>query len=119
MRRERDAVVVHPAQVGQAEDLEAARIGEDRSIPGHESMQSAEPRDPLGGGPKVEVVGVSEDHLGTGGTQIARGQRLHGGLGADRHELGRVDNAMQRREAAEARAADGGRLEGIRYRDGC
>ena len=113
VRGERHAVVVHASQVGQAEDLEAARIGQDRAVPGHEPMQAAEPRDALRSGAQVEVVGVAEDHLGAGRPQIARGQRLHRGLGADRHELRRVDRAVRGDNAAEPGASDRGGLEPV------
>jgi hypothetical protein len=42
--RKVDAVFVELAAVGQAEDLEAARIGEDRAVPAHEGVQPAEAR---------------------------------------------------------------------------
>ena len=42
-RAERDAVVVDLRdRVAQREDLEAARVGEDRPVPGHEAVQPAE-----------------------------------------------------------------------------
>jgi hypothetical protein len=111
VRHERHAVVVHPPQLGQAEDLEAARIGQDRSVPGHEPMQPAQARDPFGGGPQVEVIRVSEDHLGAGSVQVARCQRLDRGLSTDRHELWCLDRAVRRHNAAQPGAADGGRPE--------
>ena len=50
-------------EVREAEDLEAAGIGQDRPVPAHEPMQPAEPGDPLVAGPQREVVGVGEDDL--------------------------------------------------------
>ncbi len=44
MRLESDAFFGDAAQVGQAENLEAAGIGEDRAGPGHEAMQAASSR---------------------------------------------------------------------------
>ena len=42
VRAENHAFVRDFAQIGEAEHLKAARIGEDRSRPGHEAMQAAE-----------------------------------------------------------------------------
>ena len=44
---ERDAVLVDDPQVAERDDLEAARVGQDRAVPVHEPVQAAEPRDPL------------------------------------------------------------------------
>ena len=41
VRRERHAVVIELATVLQAKDLKTAGIGQDRSVPLHESMQAA------------------------------------------------------------------------------
>ena len=112
------AVIVDLAQVGQAEDLEAAGIGQDRSVPGHEPMQPAQARDPLGGRAKVEVVRIPEDHLGTGVAQVPRGERLDGGLGADRHELRGLDDAVRGLDSPQPGAADTGRNERMGDRSG-
>ena len=61
---ERDAVLVDDPQVAERDDLEAARVGQDRAVPVHEPMQAAEPRDPLVPGPQVQVVGVGQDDRG-------------------------------------------------------
>ena len=58
---ERNAVVVDlEDRVAEREDLEAARVGEDRAVPGHETVQAAELLDHLGPGTEVEVVRVAE-----------------------------------------------------------
>ena len=111
VRGEGDAVVVDSAKVRQREDLEAAGVGQDRSVPAHEPMQPAEAGDALGGRAQAQVIRVAEDHLRTGGAQVAGRQRLHRRLGPDRHELGRVDRAVGGRDPAEAGATDGGWLE--------
>ena len=111
MRGEGDPVVVDLPQMRQREDLEAAGVGQDRSVPAHEPMQSPEARDPLGGRPQAQVIGVAEDHLRTGGVQIAGRQRLHRRLGPDGHELRRVDRSVGGREPAETSATDLGGLE--------
>jgi hypothetical protein len=109
---EGDTVVIDSSQIRQREDLEPARIGQDRPVPAHEPMQPAEPRDPFRRRPQVEVVGVPQDHLRAGGVQVARSQRLHRGLGADRHELGRVNRAVRCDNAPQPGSPDRRRLEG-------
>ena len=108
MAGEGDPVVVDAAQVSQAEDLEAAGIGEDGSLPGHEPMEPAQPGDALRAGAQAEVIGVAQDHLDPGSLQVTGGQGLHRALGTDRHELGRIDDAVRRLEAPEAGTAGRG-----------
>ena len=61
---ERDAVVVDGGErVAEREDLEAARVGQDRPVPAHEPVQPAELGDQLVAGPEVQVVGVAEQDL--------------------------------------------------------
>ena len=119
MRCERHPFVIDTSQIGEREDLESARVGEDRSVPCHEPMQPSQPRDSLGRRPEVEVVRVSEDHLRAGCMKVPRRQCLHGPLGADGHELGRVDPPVRSLDPAEPGMADRGRREGIGYRGGC
>ena len=71
---ERDAVLVDDPQVAERDDLEAARVGQDRAVPVHEPMQAAEPRDPLVPGPQVEVVGVGQDDRGADLADVVRGR---------------------------------------------
>ena len=49
----------------QAHHLIAAAVGEDRTLPTHELMQSAEPRHPLRAGPQHQVVGVAKNDVRT------------------------------------------------------
>jgi len=81
-------------QILEAEDLEAAAVGQDRSGPVHEAVETAEALDQLMAGPDEEMVGVAEDDLGPHLQQILRGHRLDGGLGADRHEDRRLEDAV-------------------------
>ena len=60
MRLEDDAVVGDLAQPAQAEDLEAAGIGEDGARPGHEAVQPAHAADQLVAGPQIEMIGVGQ-----------------------------------------------------------
>ena len=99
MAAERDAVLVHDPQVAQRDDLEAARVGQDRAVPVHEPMQPAEPRDPVVAGPQVQVVRVGEDDRGARVADVVGRQRLDRRVRPDRHELGRLDDAVGQRQA--------------------
>ena len=94
MAAERDAVVVHDPEIAERDDLEAARIGQDRPVPAHERVEAAEPGDPLVARAQVEVVGVRQDDRGTDPAQVVRGERLDRRVRPDRHELRRLDGAV-------------------------
>ena len=66
-----DPVVVDHPQVAQRDDLEAARVGQDRPVPAHEPVQPAEALDALVAGAQVQVVGVRQDDRRAG---VARGR---------------------------------------------
>ena len=96
--------------VDQAEDLEAAAIGQDRPIPAHEAMQPAHTRDQLVAGLKVQVVGVAENDLRAVIAHLVGRQRFDGAARADRHKHGRLDRAVRGGDqaGAGARVADRG-----------
>ena len=76
MRAEAHARVRHLAQLAQAEDLEAAAIGQDGMWPAHEAVQPAEARHQLRARPQQQVIGIREDDAGADGLQIVRRRRL-------------------------------------------
>ena len=53
VRAENHAFVRDFPQIGEAEHLKAARIGEDRSRPGHEAMQAAQLANPFVAGAQI------------------------------------------------------------------
>jgi hypothetical protein len=67
---ERDAVVVHLAQIAQRDNLESTRVGEDRPVPSHELVEPAEASDALVPRTQVKVIGVGEDDAGPGFAQV-------------------------------------------------
>ena len=73
-------------QMGQAEQLEAAAVGQDRSVPTHEAVQSAEGGDDLFAGPQCEMIGIAQDHFRPGSADLFDLQSLHAGLGGHGHE---------------------------------
>ncbi len=102
------AVVVDSAQVGQAEHLETARIGQDRAVPAHEPMEPAQRRDAFVAGAQRQVVGVGQQDLGARRAQVGRGQALDARLGPDRHELRGIDRPMRSLQPAEPSPTDAG-----------
>ena len=108
MRLEQDALFGNLAERFETEDLEAAGIGEDGAGPGHEAVESAPLTDALVPGTQKQVIGVGEDDLGVEVVnEVARGERLDGGLGADGHENRRFDDAVGGMEQAGARPCFG------------
>ena len=96
---------------GQAVDLEAAAVGEDRAVPAHEAVQAAQLGDQVVAGPQGEMIGVAEDDLRAGFASWCGRQTLDGGLGADRHEHRRFDDAVRRVQAG--RGERGRRCAGV------
>ena len=58
---EGDAVVFHPIDASERKHLKSARVGEDRSVPVHEPMQSSDFLHYLDAGTQVQVVGVRQN----------------------------------------------------------
>jgi hypothetical protein len=95
MRLEDDTILADFGEGVEAEDLESARVGEDRAGPGHELVESTKGADGLVAGPEEEVVGIREDDPGVElGFDVAREDSFECGLGADGHEYGGFDDAV-------------------------
>ncbi len=108
VRTEDDAFFDDFADTGEAEDLKSAGIGEDGARPGHEAVQSAEGADELVTGAQVEVIGIAEEDLDVEILgEVALGEALDGGLGADGHEDGRADIAVRGMQYPGAGPGDG------------
>ena len=103
MRTKFDAVFFYFANFGEAENLEAAAVGENRLVPIHELVQAAGGADDVEAGPQVKVVGVAQEDLRAHLAQLARIKRLDAGLRADGHEHGRLNDAARRGQSSEAR----------------
>ncbi len=65
VRAKGDAVRIDLAHVGQAKDLVAARIGQDRPIPVHELVQPAHALHEVGARAQKEVIGIGQDKPST------------------------------------------------------
>ena len=87
--------LVGHVSVGKGEDLEAARVGDDRPFPVHEPVQPAEPLDSLLPRLEEEVKRVAEDHLEAGVGDLGRGQRSDHAGRRQRDERRRADRSMR------------------------
>ena len=103
MRAEFDAVRFDFPDFGEAEDLEAAAVGENRLFPIHEFVQPAGGADDVESGTQIEMVGVAEDDLRAHLAEFARVERLDAGLRADGHEHRRFHHAMRGGQPAKSR----------------
>ena len=93
-----DAFLGDLADFRQGKHLVAAGVGQDRPVPAHEPVQPAEVAHHVQAGPDEQVVRVPEDHLRAQFAQLGGTHRFHGPLRADRHEGGRADDAVGRRQ---------------------
>ena len=106
-RTEAHALFRDLAQLGQAEHLEATRVGEDGALPVHEPVQSAMRADHFRARAQHQVEGVAEDDLRADGFQFLGRHGLDRAVGAHGHEGRRLDHAAIQREPATARRALG------------
>ena len=102
-----DALRVHFPLVGQAEDLVAARIGEQRAIPAHKGVQPAKTLDQLVARPQIEMIGVGQHQLRAAFMEVARLQGLDVGLGAHGGKGRHRDGAVGRVKGAQPGQAVG------------
>src|SRR5277367_3996149 len=101
VRTERDAFVGDFAQFAEAEYLKAARVGEDRSGPGHKFMQAAEFADEFVAGPQIQMISVGEQDLDAEVFEVLLGKAFDSGRGADWHERRSVDGTVRSAQATE------------------
>jgi len=93
-------VVIEPGQVGQADDLEAARVGQERAVPGHESVKPTGSPDQFHAGTEAQVVGVRQQDTCTGAREFIRYESLHGCLRSHGHEDGSLNGSVRDHERA-------------------
>src|SRR5688500_8585646 len=105
MRLEIGALLADRAPFGEAEDLEAAAVGQQRLRPANEAMETAAPSDQLVARAQEQVVGVAEDDLGAELLQVAMERGFDRALGAHRHEGRCLHDAVRRLEFSAARWA--------------
>ena len=102
-------VVPDLVAVCEREDLVAARVGEDRPIPAHEFVDSAQLLDQFMPRTQVKVVGVGEDHGRSGALDLLGRNAFDGAAGAHGHEDGRLHLSV----GCGKRAGAGGTVGGV------
>ena len=112
MRAEVNSLVGDFAQTTEAEDLEAARVGQHGARPTDKAVQTAHAADRLVSGTQIEVVGVAKNDLGPEGFDGVLGNGFDGSSGADGHEDRRIDGLMGQMDLRAA-AARVGRLDNV------
>ena len=99
MRAERHALFSHFAQLVQAENLEAAGIGQDRPRPRHEPMQAAHLADGFHSRTQVEVIGIAEKNLNPELFENILRHAFDGRNGAHGHKYRGFDLAVRSEQA--------------------
>ena len=104
MAVEGDALLRNLTKLRQRKDLKSAAIRQDRFIPRHEFMQTAEVADQLISGSHVQMVRVGQLDLTADALQILRRERaLDGRLRADIHKHRRLNRTVRRCKFSAAR----------------
>src|SRR5678815_3276743 len=93
-------------QLREAEDLKSAGIGQDRAIPRHEAMQSAEMLDDLHSRPNEQVIGVPKNDLRLELPQFVRPDCLDRPLGAHWHKNRRLDHPVRSHQSSATGTGD-------------
>jgi len=107
MALELDPVLAELGQLRQAHHLIAAAVGQDRTVPVHECVQTAQPRHPLRTGAQHQMIGVAENDIGASRAHRFRLHRLDRSRGAYRHERRRANIAPLHMNGAGSRFAVG------------
>ena len=100
MTFERDAFFGQLSQIREAHDLKPTRIGQNRTVPIHEFVQSAQLRNALGRGTQHQVIRVAKQNVGTGFADTFGHHGLYGRRRTNRHERRRANIAARRRNKA-------------------
>ena len=91
VRPKRRARLLDLGQLGQAENLKSATVGQHGPFPTHEFLKSAQLLNDLGARSKVEVISVSQDDLRIGLFDQSSGQSFDGRARPDWHKCWKVD----------------------------
>ena len=108
MRAKGDAIFLDLAQFTQAENLEAAGIGENRPRPCHETMQSTEIADGLDSRAQIKMVGIAQQDLNAKIFEEVLGHAFDRGERANRHKYRGFDFAMGRNQSSGTGGAGAG-----------
>src|SRR5580700_1149885 len=105
MRTKRHALLADFAELVQAENLEAAGIGQNRPRPRHETMQTAHLAHGFDPGTQVEVISIAEKNLDSELFENILRHAFDGRDGAHGHEYGGFDLAVRSMQAPGTRRA--------------
>ena len=94
VRTEHHAVFVDSPQVGEAENLVSAAVGQDRVRPGREPVQAARFLDDAAARAEIQMIGIAKNYVRADLFEFARFYSFDGALCSDRHEYGRGNDAM-------------------------
>src|SRR5450755_814932 len=108
VRPEGDAFFANFAKIVEAENLEAAGVGEDGAIPRHEAMQTAHLANGLDSGTQIKMVGIGQENLDAEFFQYILRNTFDGCQRSNRHEDRRFDLSVRSDEFASAGRAAGG-----------
>ena len=98
MRAERNALIADLAKIAEAENLEAARVRENRVRPGHKSVQPAHFANQFVAGTQIEMIGVRENDLRAESFEVLLRLPFHRRGGSNGHERRRLDHAVRSRQ---------------------
>ena len=104
VRSKRHAFVRHLAQFAQAENLEPARIRQNRSRPRHEFVQPAHLADQFVSGTQIQMVGIRKQNLYTEVFQVPLRLSLHRRRRAHWHERRRINRSVRSSQSSQPRA---------------
>ena len=96
VRAEDGLLLGHLDAMGEAEELEAAAIGQDGPVPAHEAVQAAERGNDLFAGPQGEMIGIAQHHLRPAPADLIDLQPFDGSLRGDGHEGGQIYRPVRR-----------------------
>ena len=91
---ELDAFFADLAQFAQAEYLKSAAVGQNRPLPVHETVQTAQLLHQMMTRAQIKVIGVGQDDLGIDRQQVFRSHGLDRGICSHRHENRSFDLAV-------------------------
>src|SRR5437879_4922800 len=102
-----NTIIIDVAQRAKAEYLIATTIRQDRSIPRHESMESAKLRDGLMPRSQEKVIRIAKENLDVEIAKLIRRHRLDRRLRSNRHENRRFNDPARRMQTATPRPCVG------------
>src|ERR1700730_13535124 len=95
VRTKGNAIVVEMSPALQAENLKAAGVGKNGSLPGHEFVNSARGLDRRASRPQPQMIGVGENDLRLRLPQVSRRQSFDRCRSSDRHEAWGFHDAVR------------------------